>query len=134
MREVIEKMLEIERRARRIVAKAEAQAVQMTDQAHQDARQAVEAARQEALAKVKPLVRQIVAEAEKQKEARLTEARERFEAEKQRFMSWVPAVAEKLFPLLLGTAGARTVTAPAAGAASPDQPQAAQPPPTDLSP
>jgi vacuolar-type H+-ATPase subunit H len=113
MREVIEKMLEIERRARRIVAKAEAQAARTTDEARAASRQTVEAARQQALAQVDTIVRKVVAQAEEEKEARLAEVRQRCEAEKGKYMEHVSEVAEQLLPLLVGTSlRARPAPAP----------------------
>jgi len=103
MREVIEKMLEIERRARRIVAKAEARSLQLTDEARQQARQVAEAARQEALVQVEPLVQEALAQAEKTKQARLAEVGESFQAQRDHCIERAPEVASKLLPILLGT-------------------------------
>jgi len=102
MREVIEKMLEIEQQARRIVAKAEAEATKLTDEARVEARRTVEEARQRALAQVDGIIREAAAEAEKRKAAELTRIREQFEAEKGRYEGRIPEVAERLVPLLLG--------------------------------
>jgi len=115
VREVIEKMLEVERRARRLVAQAEAEAVRLTDDARAEARQTVERARQEALAQVGTIVAEAVATAEKDKAAQLAEARRRFESEKATNQEQVPQVAGRLLPLLLK------------GATSPATPSAAAP-------
>lgn len=110
MREVIEKMLGIERRARRIVAEAEAEAVQMTDEARAEARQVREQARQKALAQVDSILDEAVAAAEKEKASQLAEARRGFESEKVAHQERIAEVAERLVPLLLGSAGAPAPT------------------------
>jgi len=134
MREVIEKMLEIERRARRIVAKAEAQAVRTTDEARAAARQTVEAAGQEALAQVDTIVREAVAQAEGEKQAQLTQVRRRCEAEKGKYTDRVPGVAEQLLPLFAGTALSPTRPAPVAQSESPGEGPARHTSPAGSSP
>ena len=110
MREVIEKMLGIERRARRIVAEAEAQAAHLTDEARAEARQVREQARQKALAQVDSILDEAMAAAEKEKASQLAEARRRFESEKVAHQERIAEVAERLVPLLLGSAAASAPT------------------------
>lgn len=103
MREVIERMLEIERQARSIVAKAEAEATRLTDAARADARLVVDRARQTAIAQVDTIIREARTAAEKEKATRLAQAREKFQAESAAYEGRVPAVAAQMAPLLLGS-------------------------------
>ena len=126
MREVIEKMLGVERRARRIVAKAEAEAARLTDEARAEARRIGGQAREEALAQVDSILEEAVAAAEKEEASQLAEARRRFEGEKTSHQERVAQVAERLLPLLLGAAAALhtsspTRTARGSGEASPTE-------------
>lgn len=129
MREVIEKMLEIERRARRIVAQAEAEATRLTDEARAQARQVVEQARQEALAQVDGIIREAVAEAEQQKASELARLRHQFEAEKGRYLERISEVADRLVPLLLGSEPTPAATPQTtASSPSPADPETGEPP------
>ena len=103
MREVIERMLEIERRARTIVARAEAEATRLTDAARGEARLTVEHSRQAAVAQVDGIIREAKTAAEKEKAARLAQLRQKFQAESAAYEERVGAVAAQVAPLLLGS-------------------------------
>jgi vacuolar-type H+-ATPase subunit H len=103
MREVIEKMLEIERRARRIVAKAEAESARVTDEARAEARRKVEAARQDALARVDAIINDARTEAAQEKDTRLAQVREAFAGKTDEYADRVERVARELVPLLIGS-------------------------------
>lgn len=104
MREVIERMLEIERHARGIVAKAEAEAGRLTDAAQAEARLLVERSRQAALAQVDTMIGEAKAAAEKERTEHLAQVRRKFEAERTTYDARVAAVAAGITPLLLGCA------------------------------
>jgi vacuolar-type H+-ATPase subunit H len=127
VREVIEKMLEIERHARSIVAKAEAEATRLTDAARTEARAAVERARQDALAQVDTIIQEAKAAAEKERDARLAQVGEKFQADKAVYEQRVAAVANSIVPVLLGAPAAPSSAAgraPVSGAAGePASPQ-----------
>jgi len=115
VREVIEKMLEIERRARTIVARAEAEATRLTDAARVDARLTVEDSRQAAVAQVDGIIREAKAAAEKEKAARLAQLRQTFQGQSAAYEQRVAAVAAQVAPLLLGSPPGK-VSSPARGA------------------
>lgn len=102
MREVIERMLEIERQARGIVAKAEAEATRLTDAAQAEARLLIERSRQAALAQADTIIREAKAAAEGGRIARLDQLRNTFAAGRAAYDERVAAVASGIVPLLLG--------------------------------
>jgi len=103
VREVIERMLEIERQARGIVAKAEVEATRLTDAAQAEARLLVERSRQAALAQADTIIREAKAAAEQERSARLAQVRSSFAGERAAYDERVAAVAAGIVPLLLGS-------------------------------